>query len=133
MYKISELAANLGLSTHTLRYYEKCGLIAASERSESGYRLYSEADRRQLEFIKTAKESGFTLDEITNLLSIELDKGSHTCEEVAQLTREKLSEVNQRLRELKKVKTTLERLLKSCCGGPESATHCSILQALEEN
>ena len=61
MLKISELAGLIGLSAHTIRFYEKHGLIEASERSESGYRLYSAADINRAEFVKTARNIGFSL------------------------------------------------------------------------
>ncbi len=131
MLKISEIAAKTGLSPHTLRFYEKHGLIVASERSDSGYRLYSDADVRRAEFIKTARNIGFSLEDIAGLLSIRLDKSSHTCQEVTEITRRKLSDVEGRIRELTAMRRTLKTLLDSCCGGAEDATHCSIMEALE--
>ena len=76
--KISQLSAHCGLSAHTLRFYEKNGLIESSERSASGYRRYSDADIRRVEFVKTARDAGFSLDEIAQLLSIRLDRDHHT-------------------------------------------------------
>jgi MerR family Zn(II)-responsive transcriptional regulator of zntA len=131
MLKISELAARTGLSAHTLRFYEKHGLLSASNRSEGGYRLYSEQDMRRAEFIRRARNSGFSLEDISALLSIRVDKQHHTCEEVTLITRRKLDEVNHKLAELKSLQRTLRTLLASCCGGPENATHCSIMEALE--
>lgn len=132
MLKISELAAQTGLSAHTLRFYEKNGLISASNRSEAGYRYYSEADVRRAEFVKTARNIGFSLDDIGQLLSIRVDKTSHSCQEVTDITRHKLDEVNDKIEELQSMQQTLQILLKSCCGGPELATQCSIMEALEE-
>ncbi len=132
MLKISELAAQTGLSAHTIRFYEKHGLINASERSEAGYRYYSDADIRRAEFVKTARNIGFSLDDIGQLLSIRLDKDSHSCQEVTDITQHKLNEVNAKIAELSMMQQTLERLLESCGGGPENATHCSIIEALEE-
>ena len=62
MLKISELAAHTGLSAHTIRFYEKLGLISASERSDAGYRFYNESDILRAEFVKTARNIGFSLD-----------------------------------------------------------------------
>lgn len=132
MLKISELAAQTGLTAHTIRFYEKQGLISASERSDAGYRYYNDADVRRAEFVKTARNIGFSLDDIGLLLSIRLDKDSHSCQEVTDITRHKLNEVNRKISELVMMQKTLERLLESCCGGPENATHCSIIEALEE-
>ena len=94
MLKPRELAGRIGLSAHTIRFYEKHGLIEASERSESGYRLYSAADVNRAEFVKTARNIGFSLKDITQLLSIRLDRSSHSCQEVTDITRNKLHEVN---------------------------------------
>ena len=132
MLKISELAARTGLSAHTIRFYEKHGLISASDRSEAGYRYYSDADVRRAEFVKTARNIGFSLDDIGQLLSIRVDKQAHSCQEVTDITRHKLDEVNTRIAELRFMQQTLQILLDSCCGGPENATHCSIMEALEE-
>jgi len=131
--KISQLAKKTGLSTHTLRYYEKHGLISASERSEAGYRLYDDADIRRVKFVKTARSVGFSLDDIGSLLSIRLDKASHSCQEVTEITQKKLHEVESRIAELQSIQGTLGILLNSCCGGPEQATHCSIMEALEDS
>ncbi|NKB35122.1 MAG: Zn(2+)-responsive transcriptional regulator [Pseudomonadales bacterium] len=131
MLKISELAAKTGLTAHTIRFYEKHGLISASERSEAGYRYYNEADIRRAEFVKTARNIGFSLEDISQLLSIRVDKTSHSCQEVTDITQHKLDEVNAKLEELRSMQNTLQILLKSCCGGPENATHCSIMEALE--
>ena len=131
MLKISELSEKTGLSAHTLRYYEKHGLINASNRSEAGYRFYTDSDVRRVEFVKTARNTGFSLEDIGQLLSIRVDKLSHSCQEVTDITRKKLVEVNAKLTELQSMQQTLELLLESCCGGPENATHCSIMEALD--
>ncbi len=131
MLKISELGARTGLSPHTIRFYEKHGLIEASTRTEAGYRYYNDSDVRRAEFVKTARNIGFSLDDIGQLLSIRVDKESHSCQEVTDITRHKLNEVNERIAELESMRTTLSRLLASCCGGPEQATHCSIMDALD--
>lgn len=131
MLKISELAARTGLSAHTIRFYEKHDLISASERSDAGYRYYNEADIRRAEFVKTARNIGFSLEDISQLLSIRVDKSSHSCQEVTDITQHKLDEVNEKLAELQSMQNTLQILLESCCGGPENATHCSIIEALD--
>jgi MerR family Zn(II)-responsive transcriptional regulator of zntA len=131
MLKISELAAKTGLSAHTIRFYEKHDLIRASERSEAGYRYYNDSDIRRAEFVKTARNIGFSLEDISQLLSIRVDKTSHSCQEVTDITQHKLDEVNEKLSELESMQNTLQILLKSCCGGPKKATHCSIIEALD--
>ena len=131
MLKISELSVQTGLSVHTLRYYEKHGLVNASNRSEAGYRFYNDSDLRRVQFVKTARNTGFSLADIGQLLSIRVDKRSHSCQDVTDITQKKLLEVNAKLTELQSMRQTLELLLESCCGGPENATHCSIMEALD--
>ena len=131
MLKISELSEQTGLSAHTLRYYEKYGLINASNRSETGYRFYTDSDVRRVQFVKTARNTGFSLSDIGQLLSIRVNKQSHSCQEVTDITQKKLLEVNAKVNDLLSMQQTLKLLLDSCCGGPENATHCSIMEALD--
>tara|TARA_B110000014_G_C19661261_1_gene347620 strand:+ start:59 stop:490 length:432 start_codon:yes stop_codon:yes gene_type:complete len=131
MFKIGELASKTGLTAHTIRFYEKNGLINASQRSEAGYRYYAETDVRQAEYVKTARKIGFSIDDVATLLSIRVDKRSHTCQDVTDITQRKLNDVNEKISELLSMQQTLQILLNSCCGGPESATHCSIMEALD--
>ena len=131
MLRIGELATKTGLTAHTIRFYEKSGLINASQRSESGYRYYTDTDVRQAEFVKTARKIGFSVDDVSTLLSIRVDKSNHTCQDVTEITQRKLNDVNEKISELLLMQQTLKILLNSCCGGPESVTHCSIMEALD--
>lgn len=133
MYRIGELAKQCEVRTDTLRFYEKHGLLAPSSRSDSGYRLYNEKDAERLRFILRAKAVGFTLAEIIELLSIELDKSNWACADVKGLVDVKLTQVNEKISELNYFQVSLKRLSDACCGGAESAEHCSILEALESN
>lgn len=133
MYRIGELAKQCEVKADTLRFYEKHGLLAPSSRSDSGYRLYNEHDAERLRFILRAKAVGFTLAEIAELLSIELDKSNWACADVKGLVDSKLTQVNEKISELNHFQVSLQRLSDACCGGAESAEHCSILEALESN
>ncbi len=130
MLKIGELAIQAKVSRDTLRFYEKHGLIKPSNRSDAGYRLYSDSDIHRISFILSAKEVGFTLNEIHQLLELEVTKGQKSCEEVKQFVDAKITIVNQRLTEIKRIKKSLQTLSNACCGGDEPATHCTILEAL---
>ena len=133
MYRIGELAKACHINNDTLRFYEKNGLLSPSSRSESGYRLYTEQDKETLQFILRAKAVGFTLAEIRELLSIEVNKADNACADVKELVDTKLKAVEKKLAELTRFKTSLQRLSNACCGGEESAEHCTILEALESN
>jgi MerR family Zn(II)-responsive transcriptional regulator of zntA len=130
--KIGELAALAKVSRDTLRFYEKHGLITPSARNTSGYRLYSDADVHRISFIISAKEVGFTLNEIHQLLKLEVTKDEKSCQDVKQFVDDKIAVVNQRLAEIKRIKTSLQTLSNACCGGDKPATHCTILEALSD-
>lgn len=128
--KINALARQAGLSVHTLRYYEKAGLLKAA-RSSNNYREYSDDDLASARFIKSCKEAGFSLNETAALLAIKDDKSQHVCAEAKVITSNKIAQIAGQIEQLKKMQTTLERLNHYCCGGSESAEFCSIISALE--
>ena len=130
MLKIGELAELAGISRDALRFYEKHGLITPTARTDSGYRLYSKSDVLRISFILSAKEVGFTLNEIHQLLELEVTKDKKSCQDVKEFVDNKIQVVNQRLIEMKKIKQSLKTLSVACCGGDEPATHCTILGAL---
>ena len=133
MLKIGELARKAGVSVDTIRFYENKGLLSASKRSATGYRLFDEDDVTRLLFIARAKQVGFTLDEITELLDLKLHPDEHTCQEVKQRTQVKLDKVSQKIAELERIRRSLAKLHEACGGGTQSAQHCSILQLLESD
>ncbi|GIU04294.1 Zn(2+)-responsive transcriptional regulator [Shewanella glacialipiscicola] len=133
MYRIGELADLCEVKADTLRFYEKHGLLTPSSRTESGYRVYTQDDAARLRFILRAKAVGFTLNEISELLSIELDKSNRVCADVKGMVDIKLAQVQAKMAELTHFQTSLQSLSDACCGGPRSAEHCSILEALESS
>jgi len=133
MFRIGEMAQMTGVSVDTLRYYEKSGLLTASRRSTGGYRYYSEQDLRALRFILRSKQLGFSLEEITELLALRVEPSRYSCQEVKQVAERKLADIDQRLHDLKQLRDSLARISDACCGGPHSAEHCSILEALEDS
>ncbi|WPC74333.1 Zn(2+)-responsive transcriptional regulator [Vibrio porteresiae] len=132
MFQIGELAKRCGVSTDTLRFYEKNGLIIPAGRSESGYRLYDESNQKQVRFILKAKEVGLSLEEIKELLEIRLEANIHSCAEVKAITTAKLSLIDEKIAELKRIRSALRKINDACCGDiDDDASHCSILAALE--
>ena len=133
MLKIGELATIAKVSRDTLRFYERHGLVTPSHRNDAGYRLYTASDVHRISFILSAKEVGFTLNEIHQLLELEVTKDEKSCQDVKEFVDNKIQVVNQRLIEMKKIKQSLKTLSVACCGGDEPATHCTILGALSTN
>jgi MerR family copper efflux transcriptional regulator len=117
------------VGVETVRFYEREGLIPEPPRRRSGYRQYPADTVRRVRFIRRAKELGFTLKEISELLSLRVDPRT-TCAEVRALARTKIEDVDQRIHELERMKAVLERLARACRGtGPTS--ECPILDALD--
>ena len=116
MYKIGELAKLCGVNNDTLRFYEKSGLLSPSNRTDSGYRLYTEKDKQALQFIIRAKKVGFNLSDIKELLEIDVNKASNACSDVKQVVDIKLQQVEQKLAELLHFQRSLQALSSACCG-----------------
>ena len=126
---IGKLAQAVGVSTDTIRFYERCGLILSPARTAANYRLYREKDIQRLKFIKRAKALGFTLNEIKELLSLHHDPQA-TKEEVKLLTEEKIEDIKNRIADFQRILVTLEQLAAACDGhGP--ADDCPILAAMD--
>ncbi|MCP9269909.1 Zn(2+)-responsive transcriptional regulator [Xenorhabdus sp. XENO-1] len=132
MYRIGQLAKLASVTPDTIRFYEKQGLMAHEGRTEGGYRLYTEQDLQRLRFIRYAKQSGFTLEAIVELLSIRVDPEHHTCQESKQIVDSRLQEVEDKLLEMQKMRNSLKMLSDACCGSAHTSTYCSILEILEE-
>ncbi|AMF95548.1 Zn(2+)-responsive transcriptional regulator [Vibrio fluvialis] len=132
MFQIGELAKRCGVSTDTLRFYEKNALISPAGRSDSGYRLYDEENQKQVSFILKAKELGLSLEEIKELLEIRLEATEHSCAEVKSITSAKLALIDEKIAELMRIRSALNKINDACCGHrDDDASHCSILAALE--
>lgn len=125
---IGQVAQQSGTGIETVRFYEREGLIEPS-RSPSGYRQYPPEAVRRLRFIKRAKELGFSLKEIRELLAIKSDPAT-TCGDVKGQAEAKIADINQRIDSLQRMRQALMGLSTACPGGGP-ARNCPILEALE--
>lgn len=132
MYRIGELAKLANVTPDTIRYYEKQQMIDHELRTEGGFRLYTDNDLQRLRFIRYARQLGFTLESIRELLSIRIDPQHHTCQESKSIVQARLDEVEERIQELQAMQRSLQRLNDACCGTAHSSIYCSILEALEQ-
>ncbi|RKQ41395.1 Zn(2+)-responsive transcriptional regulator [Enterobacter sp. R1(2018)] len=132
MYRIGELARLADVTPDTIRYYEKQQMMAHEVRTEGGFRLYSQTDLQRLKFIRYAKQLGFTLETIRELLSIRIDPEHHTCQESKGIVQSRLKEVESKINELEHMRKSLQRLNDACCSSAHSSVYCSILEALEQ-
>ena len=115
-----------GVSAKMIRYYESVGLIPPSARRESGYRDYAAADIHRLAFIRRARDLGFSMDQIRDLLRLWSDRSSA---EVKAIALEHVAELEERARELNEMADALKHLA-SACGGNERPD-CPIIKGLE--
>lgn len=126
--KIGELAQKTGMQVETVRYYEKEGLLPRIGRTDSNYRVYTDAHIERLLFIRHCRSLDMTLDEIRILLHFR-DMPDESCERVDALLDEHISHVAERIHDLKKLEKQLKNLRKQC-HGKKNISDCGILNAL---
>ena len=121
------LANKADVNIETIRYYENIALMPTPMRSEGGHRVYSNNNLKKLSFIRRCRELGFTLDEIKGLLGL-VDSRNYTCSEIRDITTEHLSDVKQKIRDLKKMERSLKDMVSEC----NSSLHpdCAIIETL---
>ena len=109
--RIGELAIASGHPTRTIRFYETRGLLPEPTRAANGYRVYTDADRDRLDFIRNAQTAGLTLAEIASVIRLR-DDGTTPCSHVNELLDAKLADVQQRLDQLTQLRTELRQLVR---------------------
>ncbi len=128
---IGKLAKQADVGVETVRFYERQGLLEEPDRRPSGYRQYDADVVQRLRFIRRAKELGFTLNEIKELLSLKRDP-STTCTEVKKRAEAKIADIESKIRSLRNMRRALLKMTQSCSGtGPTQA--CPILESIEMN
>lgn len=128
---IGQVARQADVGVETVRFYERQGLLEEPARKQSGYRQYTDDVVARLRFIKRAKELGFTLKEIKELLALRLEPGT-TCAEVRERAEAKIGDIEAKIESLQRMKKALAKLARQCSGqGPGS--QCPILDALDND
>jgi MerR family mercuric resistance operon transcriptional regulator len=120
---IGQLAKAAGVPTSTVRYYERARLLRPSGRSASRYRLYSREDLNRLRFIRSAQTTGFTLDDVKELLR------PAPCTNVQTLIERRLEQVADRVKDLRHVQKVLNHSLKLCQEHDETG-RCEVIDRL---
>ena len=106
MLKIGEVSKQSGIGIEALRFYEKSGLLDRPSRTYSGYRVYDADVLERLTFIKRAQVLGFSLGEVRQIID-DARKGQSPCEEVREIVRRRLAELDERLREMRRYRKEL--------------------------
>lgn len=127
MYQIGEVTRRLNISADTLRYYEKIQLLPPIARNASGLRSYCEKDLSRLKFIKRAQRMGFSLEEISQLLTFR-EAPQQAKPDIRKMAGDKLSDIEENLQELKMLRDELTLLINLCTGSKEG---CPIIDGLD--
>ena len=130
MLSIGTLARRTGAKVETIRYYERIGLMPEPGRTEGGQRRYGEAELDRLAFIRHARQLGFTLEAVRELLDLS-DSPERSCGEVDAIARRHLREVERRLERLAALKRELERMVGECRRG--TVADCRVLEVLRDH
>ncbi len=128
--KTGEVANQAGVNVETLRYYERRGILKEPHRGQSGYREYPVEAVHVVRFIKRAQELGFSLNECEELLLLR-DDDSRACADVRDAALTKVDDIDAKIRDLRRMKKALARLVESCTG-EVSTRDCPILEALDD-
>lgn len=130
MMNIGEAAGASGVSAKMVRYYESIGLLQQVRRGENGYRLYSENDVQTLIFIRRARQLGFSVAQIEQLVQLWQNPG-RTSAEVRALTLQHVEALQQKIDELEMMKRALAGLVSQCHG--DDQPQCPILEDLSRS
>ncbi len=131
MFTIGKLAGMAGVSSDTLRYYEREGLIAPAGKSPAGYRLYDKVSARRLRFIRQAQQCGFTLAEIRELLVLR-GRDAARCGDIRKRAIEKKLQLEGKIRSMRTMCKALDRLIADCVDETRPVEGCTILAAFEQ-
>jgi DNA-binding transcriptional MerR regulator len=127
---IGELAERSGVTREAIRYYEREGVLPPPTRGGAGrYRLYSDADAQRLAFVRRARDLGFSLDEVRELLDLAASDPSRPCGDVNSVAHTHLANVRAKLAQLTAMERELTRLVRACDLNA-SIGECSLLEAL---
>ena len=126
---IGTVAEKSGVTAKTIRYYESIGLIRAADRRANGYRSYSLADMRTLDFIKRARSLGFSVEEVRDLLDIWHDR-ARTSAAVKALATRHLQALERKIQELESMRKAVADLVRRC--GGNARPDCPILDELDD-
>ena len=127
---IGRVASQAGVGIDTVRFYERRGLLPEPDRTASGYRIYAPETIDRLNFIRRAKDLGFSLEEISTMLDLQESGGSKA--EVRKITERKLANINARIEDLNRMRNVLNDLHAECSGSGD-ACGCPIIEALADD
>ena len=127
---IGRVARRAGVGVETIRFYERKGLLEDPPRRRSGYRQYPEEAVARIRFIRRAKDLGFSLREVHELLSLRVDRRT-SASEMRSRAEAKIADIELKLADLERMRSALAELT-ACCQSRGAQADCPILEALEK-
>jgi Cu(I)-responsive transcriptional regulator len=124
---IGRLAELTGVKVPTIRFYEQNGLVPSPRRSEGGQRRYDESAVDRLNFIRHARNLGFSVEDIRQLLTLS-EHPTQSCDAAEEIAHHHLRQVEGKIARLRRIRTELKRMIEACGGG--STADCRILEAI---
>jgi len=122
---IGKLASSAGVNVETIRYYQRIGLIVEPDRPQQGYRKYPNETVDHIKFIKRAQQLGFSLEEITDLISL----GDGHCRDIRERAEIKRDKIERQIRDLQALSDTLTQMINACYSGKHKHK-CPIVETL---
>ena len=130
MMTIGKLSDTAGVKVPTIRYYEDIGLMPEPERTEGNQRRYIRAHLERLNFIRHARDLGFSVEAIRDLLSLQATPDA-PCHDADRIAADNLADVRAKIARLKKLEAELEHIVSECAGG--RAGECNVLATLADH
>lgn len=128
-FSIGELARRTNVKVPTIRYYEQIGLLPPPPRTEGRQRRYDESHASRLNFIRHARELGFDVEVIRELLAMSA-KPNHPCAEIDEMARRHIAEIDRRIEHLTTLRTELQRTVDEC--GQGQVCECRVIEVLSD-
>ena len=129
-FPIGRVARRAACKVQTIRYYEQIGILPVADRTQGNQRIYGQDTVRRLVFIRHARELGFSLDAIRQLLSLS-DDPTQPCETANEIAEGQLQDVEKRIDKLQSLKSELQRMVHQCKGGKIS--DCRVIEVLSNH
>lgn len=126
---IGQLAEKAKCKVETVHYYEKSGLMPKPPRTEGGHRIYGISHVKRLNFIRRCRELGFSIEKIKEMLKF-IDEPNHYCGEVKAIAMLQAREVQQKIKDLERLKSALNKMASQCKGENYTIDNCPIIDAL---
>lgn len=129
-FPIGTLSRQTGVKVPTIRYYESIGLLAPLARTDSNRRLYDQTALKRLNFIRHARDLGFEIDAIRDLLSM-TDQPDGSCCQANSIARAHLAAIEEKIRRLQALREDLQHMIEDCPQGP--LCECKVLEILNNH